>query len=96
MFAQRVAGVAPSWKHVEDDFVLGACSRRIIGFAARGDDGRWTAFDHESEPIGDFAHAADAKHAVHAGHVEMHETDCASPVNRVWATLAERRRAARV
>lgn len=67
-----------SWKSIEDDFVLGACTRRIIGFAHRGDDGRWSAFDDDARPVGAFARLDDAKAVLGRIHGETHDTGCAA------------------
>lgn len=39
-----------TWKKVEDDSVLRACTHRSFGFMSRGADGIWTAFDDDPNP----------------------------------------------
>lgn len=95
MFGVRRSVIGPTWKLIDDDFALGACPRRIIGFASRGTDGRWTAFDGESHPIGEADSVVAAEHAIWAAHAEAHETECAAPHPSVWAELSEKLRVVR-
>lgn len=92
MFGLPQSGIAPSWKPIEDDFLLGACSRHIIGFATRGPDRRWSAFDEHSRPIGEFTALDLAKAAIRASHDEAHAIECSSPRSRVWSDLTSRTR----
>ena len=57
MFGIRRPSADISWKSFEDDFILGACSRRIFGFAHRGADGEWSAFDDDARKSRASAHA---------------------------------------
>lgn len=81
-----------TWRAIEDDFVLGACARRIVGFAARGADGQWSAFDDESQPLGEFPTLRSAQESIWQAHSTTHEVSCSSPWSHGWAGLAERLR----
>ncbi|MFZ8758494.1 hypothetical protein ACO03V_13840 [Microbacterium sp. HMH0099] len=83
------SAAGPTWKTSEDDFVLGACARRIVGFAALAPDGRWSAFDDESQPLGDLAILDEAKARIWGAHRTTHDRTCASPWGHGWAGLAE-------
>lgn len=75
MFGLFGSAPRPTWKQVEDDFVMGACSRRIFGFASQG--GRiWTAFDDQSQLLGSFDRLADAQRAIWVKHQALHARVC--------------------
>lgn len=40
-----------SWKPVERDFQLGACSQRLLGFLSRDAERAWTAFNEDANPL---------------------------------------------
>ncbi|WP_022880526.1 hypothetical protein [Microbacterium sp. B19] len=71
-----------TWKSIEGDFLLGACSRRIFGYATRGAQGSWSAFDDEARPLGVFADLAATKSALWRAHREGHDAVCAAPETR--------------
>lgn len=77
------------WKAIEDDFVLGACSRRIVGFATRNPEGQWAAFDGDSMPLASFDALADAKAALWNAHRAEHARACEpqAPIS-AWAKFA--------
>lgn len=74
-------GPAPEalWRSVDEDFVLGACSRRVIGFLNRGGDDIWTVFDDDARPLDTFADLDEAKAALWHSHRSHHENECTSP-----------------
>lgn len=76
MFGLFSSAPRPTWKRVEDDFVMGACSRRIFGFASRGDGQTWTAFDDQSQTLGSFDRLADAQEAMWEKHQALHPRVC--------------------
>ncbi|SDO27889.1 hypothetical protein SAMN04487848_0167 [Microbacterium sp. ru370.1] len=76
MFGLFSSAPRPTWKRVEDDFVMGACSRRIFGFASRGDGQIWAAFDDQSQPLGSFDGLADAQNAMWEKHRTFHARVC--------------------
>ncbi len=81
MFGFRRATPEVTWKVIEGDFVLGACARRIFGYASRSTDGSWSAFDDEARPIGTFAEPSHARAALWQAHREAHDTTCAAPLD---------------
>lgn len=76
MFVRIGSAPRPTWKRVADDFVMGACSRRIFGFASRGDGQTWTAFDDQSQSLGSFDRLADAQEAMWVKHQALHSRVC--------------------
>lgn len=66
------------WNQMEEDFVLGACPHRIIGFATLSADGQWGAFDGDSAPIAWFGALEDAKSALRDAHRGDHARECES------------------
>lgn len=83
-----------TWKSIEDDFLLGTCSRRIFGYATRSPEGSWSAFDDEARPLGVFTDVEDAKRALWRAHADDHATVCAAPPE-ILPRRAERTRAMR-
>lgn len=82
MFGFTRATPEITWKSIEGDFLLGACSRRIFGYATRITEGSWSAFDDEARPLGVFADLTDAKSALWRAHRDGHDTVCAAPETR--------------
>lgn len=82
MFPLRRAAAEVTWKAIEDDFVLGACTRRILGYASRGVDRVWTAFDDDARPLGRFVRLPDAKTALWTAHRDAHDRVCTKPHDR--------------
>lgn len=76
MLGMPKASSRPTWKRVEDDFVLGACAHRIFGFMSAAPDGAWTAFDEDAESVGTFADERDAREALWARHEPAHLDGC--------------------
>lgn len=78
MFGIRRPSADISWKSFEDDFILGACSRRIFGFAHRGADGEWSAFDDDARILGAYPDLDAVKAVLWHMHRETHDTSCAT------------------
>lgn len=76
MFGMTKASSQPTWKTVEDDFVLGACAHRLFGFLTSAPDGTWTAFDEDAESIGTFEDQRDARKALWSRHEPAHVKGC--------------------
>lgn len=76
MFGMTKASSQPTWKWVEDDFVLGACAHRIFGFLTSAPDGTWTAFDDEAESVGTFEIERDGRKALWSRHEPAHMNGC--------------------
>ncbi|MFV9424946.1 hypothetical protein [Microbacterium sp. S1037] len=72
--AQGVARLV--WTSIEDDFLIGACSHRIVGFVTLGRDERWDAFDGDSAPLASFDALSDAKVALWDAHNAEHAREC--------------------
>lgn len=77
MFKLRRAAPEVAWKSIEDDFVLGVCARRVFGYATRGVDARWVAFDSDAQVIGTYARLTDAEAALWRTHRDDHHAVCA-------------------
>ncbi|MDU0344565.1 hypothetical protein RWH44_02500 [Microbacterium sp. KSW2-29] len=92
MFSLRRSAKAPTWKQVEDDFVMGACSRRLFGYISRDLDGVWTAFDEEARVVAAGPDLADVAEALWAGHLAAHDEQC-EPVGEIpwWRRVARKR-----
>jgi len=82
MFGFTRATSEITWKSIEGDFLLGACSRRIFGYATRGAEGSWSAFDDEARPLGVSADVDDAKRALWRAHRDGHDAVCDAPEPR--------------
>lgn len=52
------------WARVDDGFYVGSRPGHFLGCIDRQDDGRFLALDTHTQPIGTFAHLADARAAV--------------------------------
>lgn len=81
-----------TWKKVEDDFVLGACTYRLFGFMSRGADGIWTAFDDDSEPLGSFVDQRDGMAVLWTHHEPEHLATCAAVGAPNWRAPHLRKR----
>lgn len=81
MFRLRRTAPEVAWKSIEDDFVLGVCSRRVFGYATRDVDGRWVAFNSDAQVIGAFVRLTDAEAALWRTHHDEHDTVCAQGAN---------------
>jgi len=91
MFGRSGWTPQPSWKPVDDDFVLGACSRRLFGYISRASEGTWQAFDDGAEPVGGALDLNDAKAALWMSHRDAHRVDCAHPSGSWWQRPARAR-----
>lgn len=76
MLGMPKAPYQPTWKHVEDDFVIGACTRQIFGYMSSTGGGIWAAFDNDAEPVGMFTNERDAREALCASHEPAHAKHC--------------------
>lgn len=74
----------PTWKRVEDDFVMGACSRRLFGYVSRGSDGAWSAFDEEARLVATGNDLRVVSHALWTHHVTAHDDHCAPAGEDPW------------
>ena len=48
MFGARGSNAPTTWKHIENDFVMGACAHQLFGYITRSPSDEWTAFDSDS------------------------------------------------
>lgn len=69
-------GDAARWTYVEDDFVLGSCSRRLIGYIAETADGTWEVFNDDAQMIGAFDALGLAQDGLWATHRPVHLNEC--------------------
>ncbi|CDJ99958.1 hypothetical protein MIC448_1990001 [Microbacterium sp. C448] len=67
------------WARVDDGFYVGSRPGHFLGCIDRDDDGRFVALDTHTQPIGTFAHLADAMEAVAAAYVSGTQ-ETATPV----------------
>lgn len=84
MFGSKDATPQASWKRVDDDFVLGACSRRLFGYLSRDAEGVWTAFDDDARSVAVSPDLPEAKAALWDDHGSVHAGECEPPVGKWW------------
>lgn len=84
MFGARGSNAPTTWKHIENDFVMGACAHQLFGYITRSPSDEWTALDSDSRPIGHFTPLDAAKTALWTTHQPTHHKQCTSRINRWW------------
>lgn len=76
MLGTPKAPYQPTWKHIEDDFVIGACTRRFLGYMSSTAGGILAAFDNDAEPVGILNNERDAREALCASNEPAHAKHC--------------------
>lgn len=74
----------PRWLQVDDDLLLGMCSRQMIGYISVDPAGGWVAFDEVPTMIDSSSDLAEAKAHVWHAHQPSHATRCLAPGRRWW------------
>ncbi|MDU0366207.1 hypothetical protein RWH45_03200 [Microbacterium sp. KSW4-17] len=84
MFSLTGVHLHPTWKRVEDDFVMGACSRRLFGYVSRDPEGVWSAFDEEARVVAAGVDLREVSEALWAHHLATHDDHCAPAGEAPW------------
>lgn len=88
MFGSAGARARPTWKWVEDDFQLGACSRQVFGYLCRNANGEWTAFNENAGEITKWTDLESARAALWGWH--LRDSKCErTPVPQQWSPFKE-------
>ncbi|KEP76316.1 hypothetical protein HR12_19810 [Microbacterium sp. SUBG005] len=82
MFSLTGAHLRPTWKRVEDDFLMGACAHRLFGYVSQDSDGVWSAFDEDAHVVAVGVDLREVSEALWTQHVEAHDEHC-GPVGGV-------------
>ncbi|SDO49499.1 hypothetical protein SAMN04487848_1163 [Microbacterium sp. ru370.1] len=84
MFSLTNAHLRPTWKRVEDDFVMGACAHRLFGYVSQDPDGVWSAFDEDARVVAVGADLRAVSEALWDGHIAAHDDHCAPAGEEPW------------
>lgn len=84
MFSLTGAHLRPTWKRVDDDFVMGACAHRLFGYVSQDSDGVWSAFDEDAHVVTVGVDLREVSEALWAQHLAAHEEHCAPAGGEPW------------
>ncbi|MBN9212768.1 MAG: hypothetical protein BGO45_00075 [Microbacterium sp. 71-36] len=84
MFSLTDSSQRPTWKNVEDDFVMGVCSRGLFGYISRDPEGVWTAFDHDAQAVASAPDLPAVSKTLWSRHLPIHQQQCVPTGRPSW------------